>query len=148
MVFNTNLGKAVAAYITLMAATFATGTEESHQRRHEVVAHFVNSVVGPMGEAVGSIYRGDCAFYYSGFYLLKPSSSDMCRLAKESYAEAGNALSEVTLLPGKFFRVLGENIESLVEALASVSKEVVKPAVSIYPFLGLTGKRGINPRMN
>ncbi|MBI2145491.1 hypothetical protein HYU18_04175 [Candidatus Woesearchaeota archaeon] len=135
----------VAAYLSLMAATLSSGANES---RHEVIARFVNRVRGPMGAVVGSIYRGDCAVYYSGFYLQKPSSSDLFSVARESYSEASAALSQTTLIPGQFFTVMGDNLEGVLEALASVANVIVKPAVTREPFLMLAGKKNIDPRIN
>lgn len=138
----------VAAYLSLLAATLSTGTADSNRRRHEAIARFVNSVRGPMGAAVGGIYTGDCAVYYGGFYLERPSSSDLCVVARESYAAANAALSKVSFFPRHFFSVMAENLEGLLEALASVSGDVVKPAVTAEPFLVLSGRRSFNPGVN
>ncbi len=143
---NLNLAEAVASYFAIVAATFAMADEEAHHKRHEAIARFVHHVGGPMGATVGNIHKGDTAAFLSSFYLLKPSTSDLCGLARENYVAANSALSEVTLSVPVFFGLLGNNIEGIVEALASVSKEVVKPGIRIEPFLAVLGSTRVKPR--
>ena len=66
-------------------------------------------------------------------------------MARESYAAASAALAEVTLVPGVFFNVIAVNIEGIVESLASVSKDVIKPNIRLEPFLAVLGSTRIKP---
>ena len=135
------LSEPVASYVTLLSADFATSTEESGHERNRAIVRFVKHNGGPMGAAVDKIYLGDYLLFYSGFYLLRPSSSDMRDATRACYASASHTLSKVTLVPGKFFRVMEENIDGLLDALAAVSSEVMKPSVSARPFHALLKRR-------
>ncbi len=144
---NKNISESVAAYVSILAATFATMTEEKQYKIETGIADVVNKRHGMVAKAVGHIYRGDYILYHAGFYLLNPSDSDLCKLAKASYAKASEALSEVTVFPVIFFDVVKNNIEGLMDSLAAVSNEVIKPSINGRAFSALF-EIGANPLWN
>jgi len=134
-----NISEAVAAYLTMLTATFATETEATRQKHQQNIARFVHHNGRIMSTAVANIYRADYSVFLSGFYLVNPSSSDFCSLASESYGLAGKSLDEATLFPGTFFGVtMKENVGGLVDSLALIAREVHKPSITSATLLELT----------